>query len=80
MPTTHAWKQISSGCVFDPANYADGTAFAPRDTLVINGGGPNAQSLSGNVVPLTTGTYQFNTTGASSSLKLSTSSSTPPAR
>ena len=70
MPTTHTWKPTNTGYILDPANYTDGQAFAPGDTLVVNGGGPNAQSLSGNVAPLTTGTYQFNPTGVSSSLTL----------
>ena len=70
MPTIHTWKPTNSGYILDATNYTDGTAFAPGDTLVVNGGGPNAQSISGNVVPLTTGNYQFNTVGASTSLKL----------
>ncbi len=71
MPTSHTWKHLASGFLYDPAQYADGTAFAPGDTITFNDGAPGAQSASGSVVSLTTGTYQFNVTGASASLALS---------
>lgn len=70
MPTTHTWKPANNGYILDAPNYTDGAPFAPGDTLVINGGGPNAQGVGGNVAPLTTGNYQFNTVGASNSLRL----------
>ncbi len=70
MPTVHSWKPYASGCLYDPAQYSDSTAFAPGDTLVFNDGAPSTQSASAGVASLTTGTYQFNVTGASASLLL----------
>ncbi len=70
MPTTRTWKPTNSGYILDAVNCTDGAPFALGDTLVVNGGGPNAQSLSGNVAPLATGSYQINPTGASTGLKL----------
>ncbi len=70
MPTVHSWKPYASGFLYGPAQYSDGTAFAPGDTLVFNDGAPSTQSASAGVASLTTGTYQFNVTGASASLLL----------
>lgn len=70
MPTTHKWKPSASGFIYDPALYADGTAFAPGDTLVFNDGKPGAQSGVPGFGNLTTGTYQFSISGASASLQL----------
>jgi len=68
--TSHSWKHFATGFIYDPVQYSDGTAFASGDTIVFNDGAPSAQSASGNVGSLTTGTYQFNVTGASASLAL----------
>ena len=72
MPTTHAWKGASGTYILDPAQYADGTAFAPGDTLAVGSGNPTIGSLGGSLgaglAPLTTGTYQFAIAGTSAGL------------
>ncbi len=55
--TVHTWRPTNTGYILDPANYADGTAFAPGDTLAINGGTVNAFGQNGNVGTLTDGNY-----------------------
>jgi len=68
MPTTHAWKGASGTYILDPAQYTDGTAFVPGDTLVVGSGNPSIGSLGAGLAPLTTGTYQFAIPGASAGL------------
>ncbi len=64
MPTVHTWKPTSRGFMLAPANFVDGTAFAPGDTLVVNAGAPNAGAAAGATLgTLTTGTFVFNETG-----------------
>lgn len=62
--TTHDWNSNATGLLYDPANYADGQAFEPGDTLVFDGG---TGQWTG---PLDTGTYLFNGSGGSNSLPL----------
>ncbi|MGI3778348.1 MAG: beta strand repeat-containing protein [Janthinobacterium lividum] len=68
--TIHAWKPTASGFILDATRFADGLAFAPGDTLVVNDGAPSAQGSNGQVEALTPGTYDFDVTGASASLVL----------
>jgi len=65
VPTTHTWNPNNTGYIYDTNDYTDGTPFADGDTLVVNGGNPNAQSISGNLAMLRVGSYQFNASGAS---------------
>ena len=65
MPTTHTWKPNSSGFIFDPSFYVDGTAFVPGDTLLINAGTVRAQASPDAVLGSLTGNFIFNDTGGS---------------
>lgn len=70
MPTTHVWKGASQKFIFDPAQYADGTAFIPGDTLVVGSGDPTAGPAgTGGLATFATGTYQFNVAGATAGLE-----------
>ncbi len=67
--TTHTWTSGTSGYIYDPTHYVDGTAFAPGDTLVVTSGTLNAASKqAGSLASLYVGNYQFNTTGATEGL------------
>ena len=68
--STHTWKPGTSGFILDPSNYADGAAFLEGDTLVVDGGTPNAAANKSGLVALTTGTYLFDVGGAGAGLQL----------
>ncbi|WP_428391565.1 beta strand repeat-containing protein [Lichenicoccus sp.] len=60
----HDWKPDASGFILDPAEFTDGGAFTPGDTLVVGSGDPNANATNGAVGTLTTGVYLFESTAA----------------
>ncbi len=63
MPTPHTWKPASTGYMFDPANYVDGTAFSPGDTLVVNAGHLGVAAAGSTLGAITAGTFAVNETG-----------------
>lgn len=65
--TTHTWKTTATGLIYSAANYVDGQAFAAGDTLVVAGGQPDAAGAGGVLTALTSGTYVFDNTAATSS-------------
>ena len=70
MPTVHKWKPYASGYIGDAAQFSDGTSLLPGDTIIVNNGNPNAASTGTSIATLTSGTYQFEITGANSGLVL----------
>lgn len=64
--TTHTWKTTATGLIYTATNYVDGQAFAVGDTLVVAGGQPDAAGAGGVLTPLTSGTYVFDNTSATS--------------
>lgn len=68
MAATHTWNGASGPYIFDPAQYLDGSAFAPGDTLVVSSGDPTIGSTGSNVAAFRTGTFQFTIPGATAGL------------